>query len=669
MLKTYSLSLFLLVSIVALSLGHLGWATELSIFEQLNLLGSLSLNFDDYDDFESIVFTQSALPRFVMALMVGGVLGLVGSVLQQLTQNHLVSPLTLGTSAGAWLAIVIGSVWFPLLMAEYSLFVALSGSMLTFGLVIAIVGLKNLSGLPIILAGMATNILMGSIATAIILLHDQYARNLFVWGAGDLGQNGWENVLWLAPKLIPAFFLVVFAPRILALLRIGQSAAKARGLSIVPVFVLILAVSLWLVSASISAVGVISFIGLLAPNIARAVGARTPQSELVTSTLLGAALLIATDWFAMFIGNFTLDMIPSGTTAALIGAPALIFFTRRKLKAQDQVSITLPKTSAVFTSRQYLKLIGLLLMSLLVAFVVTRSTTDGAAEWVIRFPDTFAMGLLWPRMLTAICVGAGLAAAGVLLQRLIYNPLASPDILGLSAGATLVLVAASIFVGVNIFESAPQLAFFGSMSVLVLLLVLGRKNHYAPSMLILTGISLTALIDALVQFTLAKGNENSFTILAWLAGSTYRVTPSMAVSLLIAMLMMCGLALATHRWLTMLSAGRMFAKARGVNVPMAFITLFVLVALICAATTAAMGPVGFLGLLAPHMAIMLGAKRAKEQLIVAMLLGATLLLVANWLGQTIRYPSEIAAGTIVSVIGGSYFLLLLLKGRKTKSVV
>nr|WP_282437137.1 iron chelate uptake ABC transporter family permease subunit [Vibrio amylolyticus] len=114
-----------------------------------------------------------------------------------------------------------------------------------------------------------------------------------------------------------------------------------------------------------------------------------------------------------------------------------------------------------------------------------------------------------------------------------------------------------------------------------------------------------------------------------------------------------------------MSAGRLFAKARGVNVPVAFTCLFVLVALICAVTTAVMGPVGFLGLLAPHMAIMLSAKKAKEQLIVSMLLGAVLLLAANWLGQNLRYPAEIAAGMIVSVIGGSYFLLLLLKGRKS----
>ncbi|MGF1694335.1 Fe(3+)-hydroxamate ABC transporter permease FhuB [Vibrio lamellibrachiae] len=665
MLKSQTLGLLLLLSLLALTIGQLGWSTDLSFANQIQLIGSLSFNFDDYEDFDAILFTQSSLPRYVMGLMVGAVLGLVGSVLQQLTQNTLVSPLTLGTSSGAWLAMVIGSVWFPLVMADYSLFVALFGAMATFGLVITIVGLNNLSGLPVVLAGMATNILLGAIATAVVLLHDQYAKNLFIWGAGDLAQNGWDNVLWLMPKLLPAIFLVLFAPRVFALLRIGQSGAQARGLSIVPAFFAILLLSLWLVSASISTVGVISFIGLLSPNIARALGARTPKSELVTSSILGAMLLITTDWIAMFIGSYTLDIVPSGTAAALIGAPALIFFTRRKLKAQDQLSITLPKTKALLTRFQYVKLMVLFIIIILVAFFVTRNNVDGALEWIVRWPDDFALSLLWPRILTAICVGAGLAIAGVLLQRLIYNPLASPDILGLSAGATFALVAASIFVGINIFESAPLLAFIGSISVLILLLILGRKNHYAPSMLILTGISLTALIDALVQFTLAKGNEDSFAILAWLAGSTYRVTPVMAVGLLIAMVLLSSIALLTNRWLTLLSAGRLFAKARGVNVPVAFTCLFVLVALICAVTTAVMGPVGFLGLLAPHMAIMLGAKKAKEQLIVSMLLGAVLLLAANWLGQNLRYPAEIAAGTIVSVIGGSYFLLLLLKGRKS----
>lgn len=100
---------------------------------------------------------------------------------------------------------------------------------------------------------------------------------------------------------------------------------------------------LWLVSASITAVGVISFIGLLSPNIARAIGARTPKAELYLSMLIGSIALLFTDILALSISLFTLDMLPSGTTAAAIGAPALVWFSRRALKAQDQISIKLPQ--------------------------------------------------------------------------------------------------------------------------------------------------------------------------------------------------------------------------------------------------------------------------------------------------------------------------------------
>ncbi|WP_084705474.1 Fe(3+)-hydroxamate ABC transporter permease FhuB [Vibrio mexicanus] len=651
------------LALVCVFVAVLSVNSDLPLGAQLDLVGSLSFSFDDDSNFEEILFTQSTLPRAVMAVLVGSILGLVGSVLQQLTQNHLVSPLTIGTSAGAWLAMVVGSVSFPMVMAEYSAAVAMAGSLFTFGLVVLIVGLSNLSGLSVVLAGMAVNILMGAIATAITLLNDQYAKNLFIWGAGDLAQNGWENLLWLVPKLLPAILIVVFAPRVLALLRLGQSGAQSRGLSIVPAFFCILLLSLWLVSASISTVGVISFIGLLSPNIARALGARTPRYELLMSALLGALLLLVTDWVAIEMSYYSYDFIPSGTTAALIGAPALIFFTRRKLKAQDQISISLPKSHIALTRGVYLKLIGCFATVVLLSIFVTQTGLEGEASYAVRVPDTFTFELMWPRLLTAVFVGSGLSVAGVLLQRLIYNPLASPDILGLSSGATFVLVAASIFVGVNIFDSAPLLAFMGSMSVLVLLLILGRKNHYAPSMLILTGIALTALIDSLVQFALSRANEDSYAILTWLSGSTYRVTPSMALTLGLSIFVLASLALVTHRWLTLLSAGRAFAQARGLNVPLVFAALFVLVALICAITTAVMGPVGFLGMLAPHMAVMLGARKVKEQIVVAMLAGSTLLVLANWLGQTIRYPAEIAAGTIVSVLGGGYFLLLLFKAR------
>ncbi|MCL1046971.1 Fe(3+)-hydroxamate ABC transporter permease FhuB [Shewanella electrodiphila] len=646
--------------------------TQIQVSKQLSLLMHFADRQALADNFDAIMFVESQLPRIVMAIMVGAMLGLVGSLMQQLTQNPLVSPMTLGTASGAWLALVIMNVWFPTLVGDYASVAALIGAMLTLGLVILIAGVRNLAGLPVVLAGMAVNILLGAIATAIILLNDQYAKNLFIWGAGDLAQNGWQQVQWLLPKLSAAILIFLFAPRVLALLRMGQASASARGLNIIPAILGLFAIGLWLVAASITTVGVISFIGLLAPNIARQLGARTPKDELFYSMLLGCVILVITDALAVGLSVLTFDLVPSGTAAALIGAPALIWFTRRKLSAQDQLSFSMPKSHYAMSQP---KLLGLLFVLVALGVFTTlfnqvthgQGVTNGQeVSWIWAIPDAFGWQIQWPRLITSAAAGAGLAVAGVLLQRLIYNPLASPDILGISAGATLALVGGAIFIGLNIFSTAPVIAFLGSMSVLGVLLVLGKRHQYAPSMLILIGIALTALIEAIVQFALAKGDETSYIILSWLAGSTYRVTPSSAVMLAAIVIGLIGFALVTCRWLTLISTGREFAKARGLNVPRAFVLLLCCVALLCAAVTATMGPVSFIGLLAPHMAVILGAKKVEMQLPTAAILGASLMVFSDWLGQNLVYPSQIAAGTIVSIVGGIYFILLLLKGRKSQ---
>ena len=657
--------LSVLCVLIGLVVATFQFDAVLSLSQQWQAISQASVDLTLLDDFDKIIFVESQLPRLIMALLVGGMLGLVGSLMQQLTQNALVSPMTLGTASGAWLALVIMNVWFAEYVADYASMAALVGASLTFGLVVAIAGIRNLSGLPIVLSGMAVNIFLGAVATAIILLNEQYAKNLFIWGAGDLAQNGWDQIVWLLPKLSAAVLIFIFAPRVLALLRLGNVGAAARGLNVIPAFFGLFTVGLWLVASSITVVGVISFIGLLAPNIARHLGARTPRDELFFSLLLGATLLVGTDLLAVVLSHYTTDMIPSGTAAAFIGAPALIWFTRRNMSSQDQLSISLPKGKSYLPTGLIPSLIVGLVVVAVLAVVITKDSTQTLHPWVMMIPSEFSWELKWPRLLTSLSAGAGLAVAGVLLQRLIYNPLASPDILGISAGATLSLIGGSVFLGFNIFEAAPLVAFCGSLAVLVLLLVLGKHHQYAPSMLILTGIALTALIDALVQFSLAKGNEDSYSLLNWLAGSTYRVSPESAFVLFFCVVLLVAFSLFTHRWLTLISAGRLFAQARGLNVTKSFIALLICVALLCGAVTATMGPIAFIGLLAPHMAVLLGAKKAFEQIVVAALIGAWLMVIADWLGQHILFPSQVAAGTLVSVIGGIYFIGLLIKGQRS----
>lgn len=139
---------------------------------------------------------------------------------------------------------------------------------------------------------------------------------------------------------------------------------------------------------------------------------------------------------------------------------------------------------------------------------------------------------------------------------------------------------------------------------------------------------------------------------------------ALLLSALTALLLL--LALSVARALTLLSIGRAFSQARGLNSARAAALLLVLVALLCAIATAAIGPVAFVGLMAPHLAQMLGARTAKAQMGLAALLGAATLLWADWLGQALLYPRAMAAGTLVAIIGAAYFLLLLIVGRLTR---
>ncbi|MCC4788355.1 Fe(3+)-hydroxamate ABC transporter permease FhuB [Vibrio splendidus] len=652
----------LCAALVHLWLGQSEFGPIGALLQQVSQISDIATFNSMVDDsFELMALAYVNLPRLVMAILVGGTLGTIGSLFQQLTQNRMMSPLTLGTSSGAWLGLVILNVVAPMLVAQYSVWFALVGALFAMGLIVSIVGIKNMSGLPIVLAGMAVNLLLGAFATAIILLNDQYAQNLFVWGAGDLGQNGWEQVLWLMPKLLPIFAIFLLAPRVLTLLSIGTEGAAARGLNIGTTFFVLTAVGVWLVSVSITSVGVISFIGLIAPNIARHLGFLKAKSELIASCVLGALLLCVTDSLAIFLAQWSLDMIPTGTATAVIGAPALIIIARKQMSAQDQLFFSMPKGPKSISSLAYF-LLGTMIFGLLALSSLSQPSSD-MGYFVI--PDAFEWSIRWPRMLTAIFAGGGLAVAGVILQRLVYNPLASPDILGVSAGAVLALIFSSLFMGYSIHSLSPWVAFLGSAIALCLLLFLGKKHQFAPSILILTGISLTAVLEALVQFSLTRVGEGKYTLLAWLAGSTYRVEPESATIMAVVITACIGVALLLSRWVTLIATGRQFASARGLNINIAYVALLCIVAILCSVVTTTMGPVAFVGLLAPHIAAMVGARLVREQIILSFLIGAALMLFADWLGQVVVFPAQLAAGTLVSIIGGSYFIFLLLKSRRT----
>ncbi|WP_339488645.1 Fe(3+)-hydroxamate ABC transporter permease FhuB [Pseudomonas sp. EL_65y_Pfl2_R95] len=611
-------------------------------------------------DFASIQFQLSVLPRLAMALLVGAAMGLSGSVLQQLTQNRLVSPMTLGTSSGAWLGLICATSLSPAFAAEHGEWAALGGALLAVGLVLVIAGRNGIAGVPVILAGMALNILLGALAAGILLIDFQQTRGLFVWGAGDLGQIDWVWVQWLWPRLIVGLLVIAFAPRVLTLMQLGSQGAQARGLSLWPMMLALFTASIWLTSVSITAVGLIGFIGLIAPNVARLCGARTSLDELIYSTLLGMLLLLLSDALALLLNQWLFDLIPSGATAALIGAPALLWLTRRQLASKDQQALVLPDGSPRI-SRLTCWLLPLIFCTLVVLSVGINRSLSG---WNFEWPSSLIWSLRWPRTLTAVTAGSGLAVAGVLLQRLLRNPLASPDILGISAGAALAVMATLMVFGSSYFWlKAPLAGFVGSLAVLAMLLLMGRRHHYSPAVLVLVGIALSALLTTALQLGLSKGSADSLALLGWLAGSTYRVSGVQAVVLSVGVLILVCVSLVFCRALTLISIGDKVGLSRGLNVPVARMSLLILAALLCALVTSLVGPVAFVGLLAPHIAAMLGARRITPQLLLSALLGALLMLAADWVGRVLIFPLQLPLGIVASVVCGVVFVALLVRQR------
>ena len=287
----------------------------------------------------------------------------------------------------------------------------------------------------------------------------------------------------------------------------------------------------------------------------------------------------------------------------------------------------------------------------------------GDAGWQLSIPDAVTLSLRWPRVLAAAGAGLGMALSGVLLQRLIRDPLASPDILGMSSGAAFALIAVTLWTGRSMHEAGIGAAFLGSLLVLALLLVIGRRHGHAPAMTAFVGIPLGALLDALIRFALASGSNDSFAVIGWLGGPTYRIAQSGAVALAVVAGVALGFVLGFRQWLGLLSASDQVALARGLSLRVARPAGLTLAAALAAVVTALLGPVTFAGLLAPHAAVMLGARRAGAQTAVAAAVGIALMAVSDWIGRTVLLPMQLPAGLVASLIGGAYFLVLLLRRR------
>jgi len=270
-----------------------------------------------------------------------------------------------------------------------------------------------------------------------------------------------------------------------------------------------------------------------------------------------------------------------------------------------------------------------------------------------------------PRVLTSMLIGVNLAIAGLLMQGLTANPLASPSILGINAGAScfIALTSMNLFFLPEIPVSVSALVGGTLSGILVLSLggFFSAKSH--PIKLVLASIAVNALLVGVTRSALILADDMAYSVLNWLAGSISNITwqdwatfwPVSLVGILIT--------LSLARSLNLLALGDDIAVGLGVNISRTRLITCIAILLLTTSSVAVAGPIAFVGLLVPHIARKLVGTNHFILIPVSAILGASLLLWSDVISRMVAFPAETPVGVITALIGSPFFIMLAVRSK------
>lgn len=269
-----------------------------------------------------------------------------------------------------------------------------------------------------------------------------------------------------------------------------------------------------------------------------------------------------------------------------------------------------------------------------------------------------------PRVLTSLLVGVGLSLSGCLLQGVSRNDMADPGVLGINAGAGLLVAAFIVFVPAGLFPSAvalPVLAFAGSAAVAFLGWRLSVvRGASSPRRLLLIGVALATGLSSATSLLMLRMSDGDYAFVQnWIAGSIWGASWENVAILAVGLALLVAGALYASRTLNVLGLGEAAATGLGVNVPRARAALTAVAVGASGLACAVGGGLTFVGLVCPHMARRLVGPNFRVLVPACVLVGAVLMLLADIISRTLLAPNEIPVGIVAAVIGAPYFLYLL----------
>jgi iron complex transport system permease protein len=278
--------------------------------------------------------------------------------------------------------------------------------------------------------------------------------------------------------------------------------------------------------------------------------------------------------------------------------------------------------------------------------------------------EAVLLAIRLPRVLLGVLVGAALAVSGAAMQGLFRNPLADPGLLGVSTGAALAAASVIVLGGAGVWL-LPVAAFLGGLVVTLLVYTLATtQGRTAVATMLLAGVAINALAGAATGFLTfladdAQLRDLTFWSLGSLGGVTWRTLSAVAPFLLLSLLVLPRLARPLNAFLL----GEAEAGHLGVRVEVVKATIVIATALAVGAAVSVSGIIGFVGLVAPHLIRLALGPDHRLLLPASVLLGSSLLLFADLFARTVVAPAELPIGIVTSLVGGPFFLWLLLQNR------
>ncbi|MHA2857565.1 Fe(3+)-hydroxamate ABC transporter permease FhuB [Paenibacillus lautus] len=618
------------------------------------------------------------LPRTVMGLLAGAALAVSGVLMQTVTRNPLASETTLGVNAGAYLAVVAGMIFWPGLLHQYALPLAVAGGTLAAVAVYALAGRTHGSPLRIALSGMIVTLVLSSVTSALLLLNQQTTQGILLWGSGSLIQNDWDGVAFSWPWIIGGLVVLCMAVRQWDILTLNEESARSLGQKVGTTRLLAMGAAIVLACVTVSVVGPIGFIGLIAPHLVRLSGVVRHAGLIPLAALWGSALLVGADTVArMFVNAY--GELPVGAITAMLGAPCLIWLALRvsrsliggrgasggsMMAGTSLRRIPYPVLVALFSVLLVLVWVfSLVSGSLRIPFTEVVAVLTGGGEEMYR---QILLDFRLPRLLTAGLSGIALAVSGSLLQNAVRNPLGDPQVIGVTSGAG--AGALLLMVGFPQLSAGwvPVGAVIGGMAAAALVYAVSWKRGLHPTILTLVGIAVAALGSAIINLMIVHAKVDVAPALSWMAGSTYNRGWTEVQRIVPAILILLPLAAWLGRKVDLLTFNEESSTGLGLNVRNTRMYVAIIAVLLASIAAANVGSVGFIGLLAPHAARMLVGARHRQSMVIAALLGGILLAGADWIGRVVIIPKELPSGIVTALLGAPYLLYLMGKSNKLK---